>query len=58
MALPASREPQKILLDWAEKASVLVVASLAVSTCRGRPFSSSRIAKIRQALVKQHGSRP
>ena len=32
MAQPAVRV-LKILLDWAEKASVLVVASLAVSAC-------------------------
>jgi hypothetical protein len=58
MALPASREPEKILLDWVEKASVLVVASLAVSRCCGRFFNSSRISKIQEALVTQHGSRP
>jgi hypothetical protein len=36
MAHPAMCRDLKILLDWAEKASVLVVASLAVSPfCEG-----------------------
>ena len=39
MAHPAVRGASKILLDWTEKASVLVVASLAVSPyCEGFQF--------------------